>query len=169
MENYTVSINGKKFLVEYFDQNTILINGKQLSITFDDNGYGGFKINGKTFCHNGFCKFTNDSFANVWINRFILDVEIEDYKTNLLKSLKKNSASADKKIIISAPMPGLVKKIEVEENQIVKIETGLIILEAMKMENEIKSKVNGIVKEIKVKNNSSVEKGAEMIIIEINQ
>jgi len=67
---------------------------------------------------------------------------------------------------ITAPMPGKVVKIRVKQGDEVKADTTLIILEAMKMENEILAGVNGKVKEIKVKPGESVEGGKVLVVIE---
>jgi biotin carboxyl carrier protein len=55
-------------------------------------------------------------------------------------------------------MPGLVVKLSVSVGESVKKGQGLLILEAMKMQNEIKSPMDGVVKEIKVSEKQAVEK-----------
>ncbi|MGD1059954.1 MAG: biotin/lipoyl-containing protein [Methanomassiliicoccales archaeon] len=67
---------------------------------------------------------------------------------------------------ITAPMPGKVVKIRVKVGDEVKADTTLLILEAMKMENEIVAGVNGKVKEIKVRQGESVEGGKVLLVIE---
>ncbi len=59
---------------------------------------------------------------------------------------------------ISAPMPGLILDILVEEGQEVKEEDQLVILEAMKMENIITSPRNGVIKKIGVSKGDAVDK-----------
>lgn len=68
--------------------------------------------------------------------------------------------------VISSPMPGRVVRIEVKEGD--KVETGqaVIVVEAMKMENELSSEGSGTVKEIKVKAGDTVEDGQALVIIE---
>ncbi len=60
---------------------------------------------------------------------------------------------------IVANMPGLVVKIAVTEGQEIHEGDGLMVLDAMKMENEIRSPYNGIVKEVSVTEGQEVEKG----------
>jgi len=69
----------------------------------------------------------------------------------------------DGKQMIHAPMPGKIVKIAVEEGQTVKEKAILCIVEAMKMENEIRAKINGVVKDIKYKAGDLV--GTEEIIL----
>jgi biotin carboxyl carrier protein len=63
-------------------------------------------------------------------------------------------------------MPGKVVKIKVEEGQKVTKGETLLILEAMKMENEIKSSVDGEVKAIHVKEGEALDQGVLMMVIE---
>lgn len=67
---------------------------------------------------------------------------------------------------IVAPMPGKVARIKVKVGQTVKAGEGVVVVEAMKMENEFKSAIDGVVKEIKVAEGESVEGGAVLVVIE---
>jgi len=67
---------------------------------------------------------------------------------------------------LKAPMPGLIVKIEVEEGQIIKSGEGVVIMEAMKMENEIKSLYDGKVKKIMVSEKETVDKDQVLLILE---
>lgn len=67
---------------------------------------------------------------------------------------------------INAPMPGLVLDILVSVGDTVEAGTQLIILEAMKMENVLKSQGEGVIKEIKINKGDAVEKGQLLIVLE---
>jgi pyruvate carboxylase subunit B len=62
-------------------------------------------------------------------------------------------------------MPGLVLRVEVEEGQSVAAGDGLVVLEAMKMENEIKAPVDGRVTAVHVNDGQAVDKGT--ILVEV--
>jgi pyruvate carboxylase subunit B len=62
-------------------------------------------------------------------------------------------------------MPGLVLRLEVETGQRIEAGAGLLVLEAMKMENEIRAPVGGVVERIQVGAGQAVEKGAVLIEI----
>jgi biotin carboxyl carrier protein len=68
--------------------------------------------------------------------------------------------------VLRAPMPGKVVLVEVEVGQAVKPGDGLIVLEAMKMENEFRSAVTGTVKEIRVQAGQTVNPGDPLVVIE---
>jgi pyruvate carboxylase subunit B len=67
---------------------------------------------------------------------------------------------------ITAPMPGVVVGIAVAVGDAVAAGQGVLTLEAMKMENELKSGVTGVVEEIKVEVGQGVAQGEPLIIIE---
>jgi biotin carboxyl carrier protein len=67
---------------------------------------------------------------------------------------------------VSVPMPGKVIAVLVSEGDSVEMGQGLVIVEAMKMENEVRSPIAGEVKEIKVKPGEAVEGGAVLVVVE---
>jgi len=67
---------------------------------------------------------------------------------------------------VAAPMPGVVVGLAVEVGAEVSVGQGILTLEAMKMENEIKSGVDGVVKEIRIKVGQGVAQGEPLIVIE---
>jgi len=67
---------------------------------------------------------------------------------------------------VSVPMPGKVIAVIVNEGDKVEKGQGLVIVEAMKMENEVRSPIAGEVKEIKVRQGETIEAGAALLIVE---
>lgn len=92
------------------------------------------------------------------VNGNIYQISVEDQFDELLKKLGLDNLSANKVSEIKAPMPGLVLKVLVEENAEVKKGDNLLILEAMKMENILKSSTDGIIKKITITQGDKVEK-----------
>jgi biotin carboxyl carrier protein len=68
--------------------------------------------------------------------------------------------------MVSVPMPGKIIAVLVAVGDAVELGQGLVIVEAMKMENEVRSPISGEVKEIKVKPGDTVEGGALLLIVE---
>ena len=66
---------------------------------------------------------------------------------------------------VDAPMPGNILKVNVTQGQAVKAGTVLVILEAMKMENEIMAPKDGTVTQILVSKGSTVDTGAPLVVI----
>jgi biotin carboxyl carrier protein len=81
-----------------------------------------------------------------------------------LRALRKNTAAATGGAqIVAAPMPGLLKGVLVAEGDVVDKGTSLCILEAMKMENEIKSPGTYQVRRLIAQPGTAVEKGAHLL------
>lgn len=112
----------------------------------------------------------NANFAqktfNIKVNGNAYDIKIEDQFDQLVNQLGLSVINSQKASDIKAPMPGLVLGVSVEVGQEVKEGDGLLILEAMKMENVIKSVGEGIVKAIHIEEGKAVEKGQLLIEIE---
>ena len=68
--------------------------------------------------------------------------------------------------VLKAPMPGRVTLIEVTVGQAVAPGDGLIVLEAMKMENEFRAQVAGTVREIRAEVGQAVNPGDVLLVIE---
>jgi biotin carboxyl carrier protein len=67
---------------------------------------------------------------------------------------------------VSVPMPGKIIAVLVSEGDTVEKGQGLVIVEAMKMENEVRTPIAGTVKEIKIKPGDAVEGGAVLVVVE---
>ena len=68
--------------------------------------------------------------------------------------------------VLKAPMPGKVVLVEVEVGQVVAAGDGLLVLEAMKMENEFRAAAPGTVVEIRVEAGQAVNLGDVLVVIE---
>jgi biotin carboxyl carrier protein len=68
--------------------------------------------------------------------------------------------------VISAPMPGKVIKLLVKVGDLVEAGQGVVVVEAMKMENELRASIRGTVKEIKVSEGMAVNSGEPLVILE---
>jgi pyruvate carboxylase subunit B len=93
------------------------------------------------------------------------ELEVLDERTRHIRSLTGNSDSRSAGGVLKAPMPGLVVRIQVELGQQVTAGTPLIVLEAMKMENQLKAPADGTVTEIRVQPGAAVEKGHILITV----
>ena len=97
------------------------------------------------------------------INGRRYEVDIKDKMDLLLEKLGMTQATSSAVKNITAPMPGLILQILVEEGAEVKKGDPIMVLEAMKMENTLKSPGEGAVKNILVKAGDSVEKNQILI------
>ena len=94
------------------------------------------------------------------------EIEIADSYDNLVKQMGLDFKVLHQINEIKAPMPGLVLSMNVTEGQEIKMGDPLFVLEAMKMENVIKSPGEGKVKTILAQKGKPVEKGEILIHLE---
>ncbi|AHG90952.1 biotin/lipoyl attachment domain-containing protein [Gemmatirosa kalamazoonensis] len=90
-------------------------------------------------------------------------VEALDERTRAIRDLSAASAAAAGPAPLVAPMPGLVVRVNVAVGDAVHAGQGLVVMEAMKMENELRATTAGTVAAIRVEPGTAVEKGAVLV------
>jgi biotin carboxyl carrier protein len=101
--------------------------------------------------------------AEIKVNGATYTVVAKDQYDILLEKLGLGSLNSAKISELKAPMPGLVLKVFVAEGNAVQKGDNLFVLEAMKMENIIKSPADAVVKTVRIKPGDKVEKGQVLI------
>lgn len=95
-----------------------------------------------------------------------VDVEVVDERTRHIRSLTAGAERPAGGGVVRAPMPGLVVRVFVEPGAAVAAGAGLLVLEAMKMENELRAPVAGVVRAVRVEPGQAVEKGESLVEFE---
>lgn len=93
------------------------------------------------------------------------EVEVQDDRSRQIEALTGQGRKAVVGGVVKAPMPGLVVRVEVSEGQVVEVGEGLVVVEAMKMENELRASHAGVVEQIHVSAGQRVEKGAPLVTL----
>lgn len=101
--------------------------------------------------------------AEIRVNNNIYSITAKDRFALLLETMGLSNLSTAKISELKAPMPGMVLKVFVEEGAPVQKGDNLFILEAMKMENIIKSPTDAVVRIVKIKPGDKVEKGQILV------
>ena len=94
------------------------------------------------------------------------EVEVVDERTRQIQALTGAPRGSAGSGTIRAPMPGLVVRVEVEAGQRVDAGAGLVVVEAMKMENELRAHRAGVVAAVHVAVGQAVDKGAPLVTVE---
>ncbi|MEP6691484.1 MAG: biotin/lipoyl-containing protein [Gemmatimonadaceae bacterium] len=103
---------------------------------------------------------------SLWMDGFTHDVEALDERARAIRDLSAASAKASGPAPLVAPMPGLIVRIRVAVGDQVSAGQGLVVMEAMKMENELRASSAGVVKAVRATPGTAVEKGALLIELE---
>ena len=94
------------------------------------------------------------------------DVEALDERTRAIRQLSSATSGPKGPAPLVAPMPGMIVRVSVEVGASVQPGQGLVVMEAMKMENELRSSSAGVVKAIRATPGTAVERGAVLVELE---
>ncbi|PID29150.1 MAG: acetyl-CoA carboxylase biotin carboxyl carrier protein subunit [Candidatus Cloacimonadota bacterium] len=138
------------------------INGKEYTVEIDRVGQfdADLKVNHRSY-HVGLKDLGHDKKVEV-----VRPVSTSSDQAPAVKTPKTSRPSTGDGKEVTAPLPGLILSINVKPGDKVKNGQVLLIMEAMKMENEVVAEADGVVKEIKVKTQESVIEGDTLLTLE---
>jgi acetyl/propionyl-CoA carboxylase alpha subunit len=135
-------------------------------IQWEDNRFFSVTWNGKVFHGEVTEEKMEQGFIRVKINHREFLIEKEGKLDSLIKELGLDKEKIKKLKQLKSPMPGRVIGFSVKQGDYVQIGDELLTLEAMKMENILKSDGEGVVKSLEVNLQDVVEKGKVLITFE---
>ena len=162
---YITTIDGKEFGIDVVDERHIRIGERLFEVDFESvSGQPVFSLllDGKSY--EAFV-YQNDEDWEVLIRGQQYQVKIEDEREKHLKSSAGGGSMEGGEFHLKAPMPGLVVTVLIEEGQEVKKGQVMLILESMKMQNELKSPRDGIMGRVRVKAGESVEQRQALLSV----
>jgi pyruvate carboxylase subunit B len=92
-----------------------------------------------------------------------VEADALDERTRAIRDLTAKQAAHAGPLPVTAPMPGLIVKVHVKPGDVVTPGQGVISMEAMKMENELRATTAGTVKAVLVQAGQAVERGAVLV------
>ena len=144
---YAASLNGSRFELDVValphGAVSMLVNGESYAVEFEEHG---------------------DEVV-VQLNGQVTRVDVADDRSLRLRAATAGFAVEGKQTL-DAPMPGKVVKVLVKVGDTVAEGQGLVVIEAMKMENELKSPKAGKVLEVVAVEGVAVENGAKLVVVE---
>jgi len=166
MSDFVVTLNDKKKTISFSGNSHLLIDDYKVDCELT-------LLSGHTYLLRVNDKFFEIAVDKIGNGNYSLMIEGQNYETIIRSDLQEKvseilqqKSSAHKKTEVKAPMPGMILKIKKELNEKVLQGETILILEAMKMENDLRSPRSGILSEIMVKEGSTVEKGVILFTIE---
>lgn len=100
---------------------------------------------------------------SVWTDRARFEVEALDERARAIQQMTAKAAGPAGPSPLVAPMPGLIVRVNVAVGDTVQAGQGLVVMEAMKMENELRASAPGRVSAIRVNPGQAVEKGSILV------
>ena len=164
---YIATINDKQYEVEVVSQRQVRVNGKTYDVDFQlVSGQPIFSllVNGGSYQAHVFPG--DEDTLQVLMRGTLYTATIEDEREKRLKVAGGSRTTQTGEFTLRAPMPGLIVKVPVKEGDAVKKGDVLVILESMKMQNELKSPREGRVTRVQVKTGDSVEQRQGMVSVE---
>ena len=166
MAKYITTIQGKEYTVEILESGKVSLNGQVYEVDFESiSGQPVYSLllDGGSFQAD---VYPGDEDALQVLMRGVLyEATVEDEREKRL-SKAAGGVTQTGEFVLRAPMPGLVVKVAVAEGEAVKTAQVLVILESMKMQNELKSPREGKVSRVQVKAGDSVEQRQILLSVE---
>ena len=161
---YVTTINNKTFEIEIQRDGSLLVNGEPREVDFMAMGPSLYSILMDHQSHELVIE-ERDRDIEVLLRGKLYAGEVLDERAQLMAARTGGLATDTGEMSIKAPMPGLVVAVPVEAGAIVQAGQTVIILESMKMQNELKSPRDGIVNHIHVQAGQSVEQNKVLMTI----
>ena len=167
MSEFIITIENIKKKVNILDENRASIDGKLLDYELLNLNCNKYLLR----IDNIFYEISSEKIDNgtysLLVNgkqvRANAKTELEERVTKLIESAK---ITSNLHLEIKAPMPGMILKIKKHEGNKIEAGESVLILEAMKMENDLKTPASGTIKKLFVKEGSTVEKGEILFSME---
>lgn len=154
---YISTVGDRSFAIEVIDDKTLAIDGRRVSIDFESiDGQPVYSMLMDGQSHEAYV-YQSDSDWEVLLRGRQYAVSVIDEREQRLRSSGASPESANGDLYLKAPMPGLVVAIPVQPDQLVEKGQVLLILESMKMQNELRAPKSGRVSRLKVKPGETVE------------
>lgn len=102
----------------------------------------------------------------IWVDGYRHEVEALDERMRAIRELAGQSAEVSGPAPLVAPMPGMIVRVHVQVGDVVQAGQGLVVMEAMKMENELRASTSATVKAVHARVGTAVEKGALLLDLE---
>jgi biotin carboxyl carrier protein len=160
---FTLTVEGTAYKVE-IEGETVMVNGRPFTVTLDGNRA---EVNGASYK----VELQGDQAT---VNGIAYAFQIQGKRPYREAGKERPTeappravrATAEKAGAVTAIMPGKIIRVLVKESDEVQEGDVLCVLEAMKMENELRASKSGVVKEVTVEPGSDVEMGEVLVVVE---
>ncbi len=162
---YIATVNGKAYAIEIKREDCILCEGVERAVDF--RMIGQQHVYSLLLDNASYEALIEEREGEYWVflRGHLFTVQVEDERERRLREASGGRAGPAGEVTVKAPMPGLIVAVPVQEGQPVSKWEKLVLLESMKMQNEIRAPRDGIVKAIRVRPGQGVEQNQILVVL----
>lgn len=161
---YVTIINDTRFEIEIETDGSVVVNGKRQQVDFLVLGPSLYSMIRQNMSLEVVIE-EREGQTEVLMRGRMYTGRVLDERALLMATRRGGLMMESGEISIKAPMPGLIVAIPVEEGQEIKAGQTVVVLESMKMQNELKTPRDGVVQRISVEAGQSVEQNKVLVTI----
>ena len=161
---YFVQVDGEAWVVD-IEEDAVLVNGEPVSVDLTQSGIPelySVLLDGSS--HEVLVS-SDVSGCDVTVGGQVLRAEVQDEPTRILMKGRGSAETAGGDLPVPAPISGLVVSVAVADGDTVEAGQTLVVLEAMKMENDITAPRAGVVGQVAVADGDRVEINHVMLVL----
>jgi len=164
---YVVDVNGERVEVTIGPEG-VIVGGEALAANLADvEGTPVRQVTIGTTVHRVVARrHPTRGRYTLWVDGFRYEVDALDERTRTIRDMTAATGAPAGPAPLVAPMPGLIVRVNVQPGDVVQPGQGLVVMEAMKMENELRAAAAGRVKSVAVRAGTAVERGALLVELE---
>jgi len=162
---YMSTVNGREYVIQIDEAGQITVDGEAYAVDFEVLSEGGILsllINNHSL--EAIVEERDDHWE-VLIHGELYSVTVQDERAYRLARARGATTLVTGEVSIKSPMPGTIIAVAVESGQEVSKGDKIVILESMKMENELRAPRDGVVKAVNVAAGANVEKDQILAVI----
>ncbi|MEN8375459.1 MAG: biotin/lipoyl-containing protein [Gemmatimonadota bacterium] len=162
---YHVAVGERTYEVEV-DGDSVRLDGREVEVDLAsaiDSPVGHLMLDGRSWTVVAEPGETAGSWLVALAGSAPAEVEVVDDRTLAIRALTQTGAGTRGPEPLKAPMPGLIVRVEVGEGESVSAGQAVIVMEAMKMQNELRAAAAGVVRRVAVEPGAAVERGATLV------
>lgn len=163
---YITTIGEREYSIEIVNQRLVIVDGIPYDVDFASiSGQPVYSLLVDNKSYEGYM-YPDDDDWEVLLQGILYSVNVEDERERRLRQALGEGPTQTGEFHLKAPMPGLVVTVPVSDGQEVSKGDVLIILESMKMQNELKSPRDGKISRVRIKVGDSVERKQTLLSVE---
>jgi len=162
---YVTTIEGREYIVDIIDEHRVSVDGVDYQVDFmpvGDQPVYSLVVNGESVDAH---VYLNEDAWQVLFRGSLFTAVVEDEREKRLRAALAGKVAEHEDFHLKAPMPGMVVSVPVAEGQVIQKGNVLVILESMKMQNELRSPRDGKVVRLRVKVGDRVEQRDTMLSV----